>query len=113
MILNKYILFSGRNMIDRLLRESDVIKAIQQQNNLSVEDISKTIEQIREANLWERPMRRVITIKLIYDISDPAFEDEDNLTKKEMVEEMTRKQIQEVFECEDDLMDIKIECEDI
>ncbi len=35
-------------MIDRLLRESDVIKAIQQQNNLSVEDISKTIEQIRE-----------------------------------------------------------------
>lgn len=113
MILNKYILFSGRNMIDRLLRESDVIKAIQQQNNLSVEDISKTIEQIREANLWERPMRRVITIKLIYDISDPAFEDEDNLTKKEIVEEMTRKQIQEVFECEDDLMDIKIECEDI
>lgn len=54
-VLNKYIPFKGENMIDRLLRESDVIKAIQQQNNLSVEDISKTIEQIREANLWDAP----------------------------------------------------------
>lgn len=100
-------------MIDRLLHESDVIKTIQQQTLLSVEESSKIVERIKEANLWERPMRRVITIKLVYDISDPDFEDEDNLTKKEKAEEMTKKQMQEVFEDEDDLIDIKVECEDI
>lgn len=64
-VLNKYISFKGENMIDRLLRESDVIKAIQQQNNLSVEHISKIIGQIREANLWE--MEKIIYLRLLWD----------------------------------------------
>ena len=60
------------------------------------------------------PMRRIVTVRAIYDISNPTFREPGMLTDKKQVEEVVFNEILNVFlDNEEDIMNLQVTCEDI
>lgn len=59
------------------------------------------------------PMRRNVTVKAIYDISDPVFREPGMLTDKKQVEEVIFNEVSNIFLDNEDIMDLQVTCEDI
>ena len=59
------------------------------------------------------PMRRIVTVKAIYDISDPVFREPGMLTDKKQVEEVIFNEVSNIFLDNEDIMDLQVTCEDI
>lgn len=58
-------------------------------------------------------MRRIVTVKAIYDISDPVFREPGMLTDKKQVEEVIFNEVSNIFLDNEDIMDLQVTCEDI
>ena len=59
------------------------------------------------------PMRRIVTVKAIYDISDPVFREPGMWTDKKQVEEVIFNEVSNIFLDNEDIMDLQVTCEDI
>ena len=70
-------------------------------------------EEIDQIIKSQYPMRRIITMRAVYDISDPIFREQRMLTDKKDAEDMTLTKIGDVFLQDDDIIDLQVTCEDI
>ena len=72
--------------------------------------IKKEINQIIKSRY---PMRRIITVRAVYDISDPIFREQGMLTDQKDAENMTLTKVEDIFLKDDDIIDLQVTCEDI
>ena len=72
-----------------------------------------TKEEIDQIIKSQCPMRRIVTVKAIYDISDPVFREPGMLTDKKQVEEVIFNEVSNIFLDNEDIMDLQVTCEDI
>lgn len=71
-------------------------------------------EETDQITKFQFPMRRIITVRAVYDISDPIFREQGMLTDKKQVEEVVFNEISNVFlDNEEDIMNLQVTCEDI
>ncbi len=61
------------------------------------------IDQITRS---QYPMRRIITVRAIYDISDPIFREQGMLTNQKNAEDMVLTKVGDIFLQDDDIIDL-------
>lgn len=72
-----------------------------------------TKEETEQIIKSQCPMRRIVTVRAIYDISNSVFREPGMLTDKKQVEEVVFNEVSSVFLDNEDIIDLQVTCEDI
>lgn len=72
-----------------------------------------TKEETDQITKFQFPMRRIITVRAVYDISDPIFREQGMLSNKKDVINMTLNEVGNIFLEDEDIIGLRVTCEDI
>lgn len=72
-----------------------------------------TKEETDQITKFQFPMRRIITVRVVYDISDPIFREQGMLSNKKDVINMTLNEVGNIFLEDEDIIGLRVTCEDI
>lgn len=72
-----------------------------------------TKEETDQITKFQFPMRRIITVRAVYDISDLIFREQGMLSNKKDVINMTLNEVGNIFLEDEDIIGLRVTCEDI
>lgn len=72
-----------------------------------------TKEETDQITKFQFPMRRIITVRAVYGISDPIFREQGMLSNKKDVINMTLNEVGNIFLEDEDIIGLRVTCEDI
>lgn len=72
-----------------------------------------TKEETDQITKFQFLMRRIITVRAVYNISDPIFREQGMLSNKKDVINMTLNEVGNIFLEDEDIIGLRVTCEDI